>query len=347
MVTIKEISKKAGFSPSTVSIVLGGKSSARKISDNTKTKILETARRLGYRANVAAKRLKAGGSLRTLLSVFMTIDSRAYIMTRFLLGLRNAAEELNQDFEIAVHFFKNGELRKLREHIELTNCAIVCNTSDEDLAFLEEGCFLVPMVLYNRSSKKYSSVITDYHNIGKNAAEIFVKRKRTSAVLLGTDVYYNELKETTGQFIKTAENGGMSVKHMRLEPIMANGYNAGIEISKMNPLPDAAFSLSNALSIGMLHGLKEKDITVPEQIELISIGIEDPEWEEYASVPISSMQVPVEAMVLECVKELIAQMKDGEHVPKKTVVPSKYVKRISCGGNEEVVFDRSRQALEF
>ena len=329
--TIKEIASKAGFSPSTVSIVLSGKSSARKISESTKTKILDTAKKLGYRANVAARRLRSGGSLRTLLSVFMTMDSRAYIMTRFLLGLQNTAEELDQDFEIAVHFFKNGELYKLREHIELTNCAIVCNTSDEDLAFLEEADFSVPLVLYNRSSKKYSSVITDYKNIGKKAAEIFVGKKRVLAVLLGTDVYYNELKETTGQFIKTAGEGGMSVKHIKLTPVMANGYKAGMDISKMNPLPDAVFSLSNALSIGMLHGLKVKGITIPSQIELISIGIENPEWEEYASVPISSMQVPVEAMVKECVKELIAQMQDGEHAPKKTVVPSVYVRRASCG----------------
>ena len=331
MTTIKEIANRAGFSPSTVSIVLGGKSSTRKISESTKTKILDTARELGYRANVAARRLRSGGSLRTLLSVFMTMDSRAYIMTRFLLSLQNTAEELNQDFEIAVHFFKNGELFQLKEHIELTNCAIVCNTSDEDLVFLEEGNFSVPMVLYNRTSKKYSSVITDYKNIGKNAADIFVKRKRTSSVLLGTDVYFNELRETTGQFISTAESGGMSVMHIRYTPDMANGCRAGYYISKMNPLPDAVFSLSNALSIGMLHGLKQKGINVPEQIELISIGIENPEWEEYASVPISSIQVPVEAMVSECVKELISQMKDGLHEPKNIVVPSEYVKRVSCG----------------
>ena len=329
--TIKEIAAKAGFSPSTVSIVLSGKSSARKISDKTKAKILDTARKLGYRANVAARRLRSGGSLRTLLSVFMTMDSRAYIMTRFLLGLQNTAEELDQDFEIAVHFFKNGELYTLREHIELTNCAIICNTSNADLAFLEDASFSVPLVLYNRSSKKYSSVITDYKNIGIKAAEIFVKKKRVLAVLLGTDMYYNELKETTGQFIQTAKSGGMSVKHMHLTPDMASGYKAGIEISKMKPLPDAVFSLSNALSIGMIHGLKEKNISIPSQIELISIGIENPEWEEYASVPISSMQVPVEAMVTECVKELIAQMKDGEHMPKKAIVPSVYVKRTSCG----------------
>ena len=43
MVTIKEIAQKAGISPSTVSIVLGGKAAQRKISSKTQKRIFDIA----------------------------------------------------------------------------------------------------------------------------------------------------------------------------------------------------------------------------------------------------------------------------------------------------------------
>ncbi|MCL2576473.1 MAG: LacI family DNA-binding transcriptional regulator [Defluviitaleaceae bacterium] len=55
MATIKEIAKEAGVSPSTVSIVLGGKSVERKISEGTQEKILAIAKQRGYRVNIAAR----------------------------------------------------------------------------------------------------------------------------------------------------------------------------------------------------------------------------------------------------------------------------------------------------
>ena len=47
MVTIKQIAQEIGISPSTVSIVLGGKAAERKISKETQQKIFSAAARLG------------------------------------------------------------------------------------------------------------------------------------------------------------------------------------------------------------------------------------------------------------------------------------------------------------
>ena len=57
MVTIKQIAQEVGISPSTVSIVLGGKAAERKISKETQQKIYSAAARLGYQPNMAARSL--------------------------------------------------------------------------------------------------------------------------------------------------------------------------------------------------------------------------------------------------------------------------------------------------
>jgi len=51
---MRDVAKATGFSPATVSIVLNNAPLARYIASNTKKKIEETAKRLGYRPNAMA-----------------------------------------------------------------------------------------------------------------------------------------------------------------------------------------------------------------------------------------------------------------------------------------------------
>ena len=154
MATIKKIAQESGFSASTVSIVLSGKAEERKISQQTQAKIMDTAQQLGYRVNVAARKLRASPSAGVTVSVFIVPDQRASMMLRFLLCLHNSAAEYDQSFDFAVHFYKSGSLHKYAESILHTHCAIICNASEADLRFLEESHFPNPIVVYNRASEK-------------------------------------------------------------------------------------------------------------------------------------------------------------------------------------------------
>ncbi|BDZ56827.1 LacI family DNA-binding transcriptional regulator [Barrientosiimonas endolithica] len=54
---IRDVAALAGVAPSTVSVVLNGKATAR-VSDDTRRRIHEAAEQLGYTPNVAARRLR-------------------------------------------------------------------------------------------------------------------------------------------------------------------------------------------------------------------------------------------------------------------------------------------------
>lgn len=62
MITTKDIAAAAGVSQTAVSAVLSGQARERRISEKTARKIEETARRLGYRRNLAAQELRRGRS---------------------------------------------------------------------------------------------------------------------------------------------------------------------------------------------------------------------------------------------------------------------------------------------
>ncbi len=55
-VTIRDVAKEAGVSIATVSYVLNN---SRNVSEDTRRRVLETAKRLGYRANIIARNLQA------------------------------------------------------------------------------------------------------------------------------------------------------------------------------------------------------------------------------------------------------------------------------------------------
>ena len=62
MITTKDIAALAGVSQTAVSAVLSGQGRQRRISEETSRKIIDTARRLGYRRNLAAQELRRGKS---------------------------------------------------------------------------------------------------------------------------------------------------------------------------------------------------------------------------------------------------------------------------------------------
>lgn len=55
-ITIRDVAREAGVSTATVSYVLNG---SRRVGDETRERVLQTARRLGYRANFTARNLQA------------------------------------------------------------------------------------------------------------------------------------------------------------------------------------------------------------------------------------------------------------------------------------------------
>ncbi|HEY1202823.1 MAG TPA: LacI family DNA-binding transcriptional regulator, partial [Niastella sp.] len=59
-ISIKDIAKQAGVSPTTVSFVLNGKAKEKRISDQVSKKILKIANKLKYKPNQLARGLRTG-----------------------------------------------------------------------------------------------------------------------------------------------------------------------------------------------------------------------------------------------------------------------------------------------
>lgn len=111
MVTMRQVAAEAGVSYTTVSFVINGNDTARGIGAATRERVLETAKRLGYRHNRLARAVSTGKSKVLAVAVqTLSVEFRA----RILSGVLEAAEE-------AGYFVKVVELAEWeipREKIE-------------------------------------------------------------------------------------------------------------------------------------------------------------------------------------------------------------------------------------
>jgi len=332
MATIKEIALETGFSPSTVSIVLRGKAEDRNISEKTKTKILDAAKRMDYRVNIAARRLRANQGVTVVLSVFMALDRRANMMTHFLLELQRLSTLNDPVFDITIHSYESGSLHLYADTIALTHMAIICNASDEDVNFLNRSQFSIPIVLFLRKSKKYCTVGISHRLIGSMVADIFARRGHKHAVILGTKAYFIGMTHTENEFTETAKRNGLATTLLRQADTMPGGHNGGMEICKMRPLPDCVFVVSTSMAIGALRAFSENGVKIPQQVELICVGTVNPEIAEYANPSLSAVQLPIDLMAKECVRLLFLQLSGKLDAPHGVEIPFSYMVRDSCGG---------------
>jgi len=83
------------------------------------------------------------------------------------------------------------------------------------------------------------------------------------------------------------------------------------------------------MSIGAMRAFGEEGVAIPDQIELITIGVDTPGFEEYAAVPISAMTIPAELLAKECVNILLQQL-EGK-TAQSIEIPVEFISRKSCG----------------
>lgn len=338
MAGVKDIAAMAGVSPSTVSIVVNGKSDERSISEATRARVWEAARKLDYKPNIAARRLRNRQEETAVIAVFWTTDFRASMMVRFLNGLHRSLSTADQKLELLIVPYRNDSLHEAlsRRNENFFNAAIICNASQADMDFLERTSFHIPIVLYNRHSTCYDTVNIDDALLGRMAADVFLSRGHHTAGILTSPAVFKGMQMRVDSFSTRCTDGGMCV--LAVQPCahsMHGGFDAATTLMQTHPEIDCLFCASDSIAIGALKALQDIGVPIPGQMELISIGNGDLEMEEFARVPLSVVHIPMEEMAEACLKlvtERLGDFSDASPMPRRSVgMTLEYRARVSCG----------------
>lgn len=334
MATIREIAEYTKLSASTVSIVLSGKAADRNISEKTTKKILDAAKVLGYTPNISARRLR-NNNTKKYISVFWANDYRAPLLFEFIHGMQQLIEETQSDIEIVLRLFTPDCLSASvqQEHLSMYSATVVCTASPKDLDYLERTDFSTPIVLYNRFSQKYSHAIVENQEIGAKAAEIFAAHGRKNAIVFATKTghYIYSEKRMLG-FMNTFSNyGGITTVINTQENSLTSSFETVKEAKNLFQHADCVFCLHDRLAISYLNFIRNTNlIAVPEDQEIISIGVHDNDTYDNLFIPLSVIEVPIREMGYECMRIVTDRLNGDNFEIESKVVNFTYVPRRTC-----------------
>lgn len=333
MATIKEIAKKAGVSPATVSRVLNHDTTL-SVSSETKVRILKIAEELEYVTVRERKRNKAKKTTLNIgvldwysevellddpyyLYLMTTIEkecAQANISTFKISKINDKYQVMinNVDGIIAIGKFSNEEIEELSTY---TNNIVFVDSSPQE--------------------KIYDSVTINFRLGITEAIQYLIQLGHTEIGFIGGSVV-GDYKEKTidnrkKEFISIMEEyqlfnpdyiyTGNKISHQE-------GYSVLNQALQGNKLPTAFLIANDTMATGALRALHEAKINVPNEMSII--GFNDLVTSKFLIPPLTTIRVHINFMALTAIDLLKERIYKGRVIPKKVLIPSELVIRKSC-----------------
>ncbi len=352
MTKLSDIAELAGTSIPTVSLVLNGRGRTLRISEATRSRVLEAANRLGYSPNLAARRLRTNHQSRRSLVFALAhpADGNLLVVSRIVAGMQRRLDALRQgdgdglgaDVELTIETYVPGELHRLRglERPLWYNGLVLTGTSPEDDAFVESGRFGVPLVVFHRHLRA-CAVDADNRSAAEGVARhlLALGHRRLAVLSPGTNTQA-QMHRIEGFQSVVAEATGSPPPHVvapgREWTEAAYHPSGAMLAAPADVRPTAIFATQDLLAVGVIRAAYELGLRIPD--DLAVVGFDDAEFAPYTIPALSSVHLPTEEMAAEAVGILLDIIEQRVSGPVYRVLPTHLVVRESCGGKARVAF---------
>lgn len=305
MATIKDISEKAKVSLSTVSLIINGKASERKISRETEERVLKIMREMNYIPNISAKTMRSGATPEYILALFCSFDFRNTMMTRLLFGIQNMIDKNRDRIKVIIYPYQSGHLAKEHSHFSGSefHAAIIANADAKDLNYLKKHQFVMPIILYNRLLENYPSVNVDDKGIGRIAAmHLYEQGYRRPAIVTSTQTFPGASHRNKA-FKEELKKLGIDIPKefvYVIGPSVRDGAKFAQQLladaDSLASLPDSFWCFSDSIALGLLNALSAHNIKIPDDIGIISVGSIESMFARYNYPSLTVIDIPIEKM---------------------------------------------------
>lgn len=317
-VTIKDIALHLNISTSTVSRALANDKNIRR---ETRERILQAARELGYRPNLVAKNLKAGHSNCVGVIVPEMVTPFA---SKVVDGIQSILYPLGTKVIVAdSHEDSHRELTNLTmmEDFMVDGIIIsVCDYMHNRTTFERLQAAGMPMVFYDRIPHGLNVaqvIVDDYMKSFFLTDRLIDSGRRNIVHICGPERIYNA-KERAKGFREAMQKYGLEAGAV-IEAGMT--FEAGAEAADRiidSRIPcDAIFAFSDIQAIGAMNRLRERGKKIPEEIAVASFS--GTELSTVVYPQLTTVEAPLEAMGRQAA-ELLMELIDNPDAPHRSVV---------------------------
>jgi LacI family transcriptional regulator len=293
--TMTDVARIAGVSQSSVSLVLNDMTGAR-ISVETRQRVVEAARHIGYELPAIRREATSGSERRTIAYLVDEISTSPHPVIN-LDGARDFAFE--QDFLVAAHVTRsNPELEaatiaSIKRDRSIVG--IIYSTIFTRRVTLPSGLDDIPTVLLNCycEPRKHVAIVPGEVAGGFAAtAHLTGLGHRRIAFINGEpwmDASVDRLKGYR-QALATADIAFDENLVRNGDWMPLTGYHHTFELLSLPDRPSAIFCGNDLMAIGVMEALSELRLRVPDDISVM--GYDDQELARYTHPPLSTLVLP-------------------------------------------------------
>lgn len=321
--TISDIAKACDVSLSTVSLVLNDNP---RISEKTRTKVLQAVEDLGYHPNIQARAL-ASRSSQTLSVVVPNINHvfADLYFGEIVSGIYEYAA--GQSYKILLEIANDNYIRE-KEYLKLMQSRrvdgmlfIASSMGDEYLRDFESTPY--PFILINHffPGSKLNYITVDYALSARLAAEHLIDLGHKSiGFIAGVNTYTGV--QFRDEFLRACMDAGLRQEDVPWADGGTNwsqegGFCAARQLLEQNPHLTAIMAANDRMAIGAMHYIQTRGLRVPHDISVI--GADDTPFSRFTTPELTTIHHPIyEVGAKAC--ELLLGMFRGEYDACEEVV---------------------------
>lgn len=304
-----DVAELAGVSRTTVSFVLNDVMDV-SISELTRQRVLDAAKKLQYRPNVAGKKLVSGRSDTVGLVLCQSpeqIFADAFL-PQVILGVEQAA--IQQGFHVLLKPIDpndaGGYTNLIREnHVD---GILLSGPRQDDQALIElyeEG---VPVMLMGQMPHTKMPFVDVNATAGAEAAvrHLLSLGHRRIGMITNAPLNYTSAQQRRSGYCQALESAGLIVDTSFIQEgnyTPTSGFTAMKALLDISPPITAVFVASDVVAIGAMLAIKRAGLRIPADIAIV--GFDDIPLAEFFDPPLTTVHLPAYGLGLAAGERLI------------------------------------------
>lgn len=334
-ITIKDVAKRAGVSPATVSRVIADHP---KITPKTKRKVRQVMEELGYYPNFQARNLVAQKS--KAIGVIMENSTTLAFQNPFF-------PEVLRGISVSAHHSQYGlylstsatELEIYEEVVAMTQgkrvdgiILLYSKINDKVMDYLLANG--VPFSVVGRPytrSDAISFVDNDNVSISKEVVNYLVSLGHRKISFVGGAPDFIVSADRLNGYKQALEQASISFVDdyvVTLENMKGREKEAIRKLMEQTNPPTAIVTHDDLVAYEVISYLEDLNISVPADVSII--GFNNHTLSSHLKPPLSTVDISIFELGVEAANLVLEKIKDDKTAPRNIVVPATLIERESC-----------------
>ncbi|HEX8633602.1 MAG TPA: LacI family DNA-binding transcriptional regulator [Pyrinomonadaceae bacterium] len=325
---IKDVAREAGVSTATVSHVINN---TRRVTDETRERVLRAVERCGYYPNAHARSLASGRS-NTLGLIISDISNPFF--PELVKSIESAAFERGYDLILSnTNYEAERTSSYVQRLIERKVAGVALMTSELDTALVGELARRRVCVVFldlGSAGQCMSNIVVDYDTgIEEAIAHLVALGHREIAFVGGPRHLRSAVKRLDAFRASLARHLPAASPQVYDGDFKLDGGRRAARalMERGEEMPTAILAANDMMALGVMQEFRECGVEVPRDVSVV--GFDDIAFAQLAAPPLTTVSLPREELGRRAVDALIASVEHSEQQGTDIHVATRLVARAS------------------